>query len=375
MAVFIPNNSYAPARRFAGRRVFLSFLLLSVSGLIACGDGASSASPPEMPPTKVELAEVQPVPLEDAGEFVATLRSLRSTTIRPDVSGQIRRIHVSSGDRVKPGMPLMQIDARRQEATVSSQEAGIHAQRANVQLARQERDRAKELLDGGIISQQDFDQLDNTYSTAQAQLESLEAQLSEQRVNLQFYQVLAPTVGVVGDIPVRVGMYVSSETDLTTIDGEGMLEVYVQVPVERAANLKLGLPLTILDSSGNELTKTTVSYVSPRVNNQTQSILVKGRLPSEAALRSDQFVRARIVWQTTQGLAVPVLSVTRTGSQHFVYVAESQDGKLLARQRPIEVGQIVGNNFTVRKGLEPNERIVVSGVQTLFDGAPIAAGS
>ncbi|MGH9158497.1 MAG: efflux RND transporter periplasmic adaptor subunit [Vicinamibacteraceae bacterium] len=328
-----------------------------------------------MPPARVKLAEVRPVPLEESGEFVATLRSLRSTSIRPDVAGRIRRIHASSGDRVKPGTPLMQIDARRQEATVSSQQAAIEAQRANVELARQERDRGKALLDGGIISQQDFDQLQNTYATAQAQLESLEAQLEEQRVNLQFFQVLAPTAGVVGDIPVRVGMYVTSETELTTIDGEGALEVYVQVPVEYAADLQRGLPLTIVDSAGKELAKSKVSYVAPRVDNLTQSILVKGRLPDSTALRSNQYVRARIVWRTTEGLAVPVLAVTRMGSQHFIYVAESQEGKMVARQRPIQVGEIVGNNFTVLNGLKPNERIVVSGVQTLFDGAPIAAGS
>ncbi|MPZ18980.1 MAG: efflux RND transporter periplasmic adaptor subunit [Luteitalea sp.] len=328
-----------------------------------------------MPPAKVELQEVQPVPLEEAGEFVATLRSLRSTAIRPDVPGRIRRIDVSSGDRVKQGTPLMQIDPRRQQAAVSSQQAAIQAQRANVELARQERDRGKALLDGGIISQQDFDQLANTYSTAQAQLESLEAQLTEQRVNLQFFQVLAPTTGIVGDIPVRVGMYVTSDTDLTTIDGEGALEVYVQVPVEYATDLAVRLPLTIVDNAGKELAKTTVSYVAPRVDSQTQSILVKGRLPDSAALRSDQYVRARIVWRTTEGLAVPVLAVTRMGNQHFIYVAESQEGKTVARQRPIQVGEIVGDNFTVRSGLEPNEQIVVSGVQTLFDGAPIAAGS
>lgn len=375
VASFMSNDNSMAAHPTTKRRVFFFLLLLMAPGLAACGGSTSSAQPPQMPPARVKLAEVRPVPLEERGEFVATLKSLRSTSIRPDVSGRIRGIHVRSGDRVKPGTPLMQIDARRQEATVSSQKAAIEAQRANVELARQERDRGKALLDGGIISQQDFDQLQNTYSTAQAQLEALEAQLREQRVNLQFFQVLAPTAGVVGDIPVRVGMYVTSETELTTIDGEGALEVYVHVPVEYSADLERGLPITIVDNAGNELAKTKVSYVAPRVDDQTQSILVKGQLRDSTSLRSNQYVRARIVWRTTKGLTVPVLAVTRMGSQHFIYVAESVDGKLLARQRPIEVGQIVGNNFTVRSGLEPNERIVVSGVQTLFDGAPIATGS
>ena len=87
----------------------------------------------------------------------------------------------------------------------------------------------------------------------------------------------APTAGVIGDVPARVGNQVSPQTVLTTIDQNATLEIQVQVPVERAPNLKRGLPLRVLNADGaGNVAATTVNFISPHVDNQTQSVLVKG---------------------------------------------------------------------------------------------------
>ncbi len=177
-------------------------------------------------------------------------------------------------------------------------------------------------------------------------------------------------------MPVRVGNQVTTQTLLTTIDQNDTLEVNVSVPIERAAALKLGLPLQVLSSDGAQrLAATTVSFVSPRADDQTQSVLVKGNVKNpDGALRAAQYVRARIVWKTADGLVVPVTAVLRVNGQLFAFVAEpAAGGTLAARQRPIKVGPIVGDNYPVLEGLKAGERIVVSGAQKLADGAPIAA--
>ena len=310
------------------------------------------------------------MPIEDASEYVASIQSLSSTGIKPEVSGEVTRIYVKSGDHVTSGTSLFQIDPRRQQATVSSQDSARAAQEAATNYARQQLERARTLLAAGAISQQEFDQAQANYESARSQLSSLTAQLQEGRVTLQYYEVRAPAEGVVGDIPVRVGTRVSSDTVLTSIDRNQVLEVYVQVPLERSGDLRLGLPLRIVDGAGNRLAETTVAFVSPTVDDQTQSVLVKGRLTG-GTLRSLQFVRARIVWRNTQGLVVPVLAVTRINGQPFVFVAEQQSGRLVARQRSVQLGPIVGNDYTVVGGLQANERVVVSGIQKLADGVPL----
>lgn len=340
--------------------------------MAGCGDSRGGLARMAPPPTLVVLQTVHEVPIEDASEYVASIQSLASTAIKPEVSGEITRILVRSGDRVSAGTPMFVIDPRRQEASVNTQDAALAAQRTAATLADQLLQRARMLFAAGAVSKQDLEQAEANAESAHSQLAAQEARLQQERVTLQDDEVKAPADGVVGDIPVRVGLHVTSDTVLTTVDRNAMLEVDVPVPVNRAPGLRLGLPLTLLDTQGQVLARTTVVYISPSVDEQTQSVLVKGRLPDGGGvLRSSQFVRARLVWHTTEGLAVPVLSVVRINGQPFVFVARDQGGRLVVEQRIVQVGAIVGNDVTVLGGLAAGERIVVSGVQKLVNGAPV----
>jgi RND family efflux transporter MFP subunit len=326
-----------------------------------------------MPPTTVALADATPTAIEDTTEYVATLKSLVSTTVQPQIDGQITQIMVKSGDRVARGAPLAQIDPRRQQAAVSSQEAERAAKEAAVGFARQQQQRASELYAAGAVSKQEFEQAQTALRTAEADLQSLQAQVQQQQVQLRYYTVAAPTAGVIGDVPVRIGNQVTPQTVLTTIDQNDTLELYVSVPIERAGELKIGLPIRVLSGDAKQnLAETKVNFISPHVDDQTQSILVKALVHNPGgSLRSSQFVRARVVWKTSQGLVVPVTAAVRINGQFFAFVAEGAGDKLVARQRALKLGPIVGDNYPVLDGIKPGERIVVSGAQKLADGAPI----
>jgi RND family efflux transporter MFP subunit len=358
------------------------------AALSAAACNRTQAPPPGaqgLPPTTVQFVVAQARPIEDATEYVATLKSLHSTTIQPQIDGQITRIDVKSGDRVAQGAPLMQIDPRRQQAAVSSQEAERASKDANVAYARQQHQRASELYTAGAISKQELEQADTALRTAEADLRSLQAQVQQQEVQLRYFTVAAPTAGIVGDVPVRVGNQVSTQTLLTTIDQNETLEVYVSVPIERAGELRNGLPIQILSSDGHQrLAESAVSFISPHVDDQTQTLLVKGAVINRGgSLRASQFVRARLVWKTADGLTIPITAVSRINGQFFAFVAEdAKDAQrggsgagLVARQRAIKVGSIVGDDYAVASGIKPGERVVVSGAQKLADGAPIMAKS
>jgi RND family efflux transporter MFP subunit len=360
--------------RIFGAAATASLLMLSVA---ACQSQSGAAAPQGFPPAAVKIVPAGLMALDDASDYVATLKSLHSTTIQPQIDGQITQILVKSGDHVAEGAPLLQIDPRRQEAAVSSQEANRVSKDAGVSYARQQQERASALFAAGAISKQELEQAETTLRSAEADLKALQAQVTQQEVQLRYYTVAAPTAGIVGDVPVRVGMQVSPQTLLTTIDQNANLEVYVSVPIERAGALRIGLPMQLLASDNvATLANTSISFISPHVDEQTQSILVKGIVPNPSgALRSSQFVRARIVWKTSQGLTVPVTAVLRINGQFFAFVAEDASGKLVARQRAIKLGSIVGDAYPVLEGIKVGDRVVVSGVQRLADGAPIAAGS
>jgi RND family efflux transporter MFP subunit len=321
----------------------------------------------------VKVIEAKAVPVNDASEYVATLKSRDSAVIMPQVEGQITQIFVHSGDRVTAGSELMEIDPLKQQATVKSSESARAAQQAQLILAKQQYERAQGLASAGVVSKQDLDQAKAAYEAAQAQMDALEAQVREQQVQLHYYKVVAPRTGIVGDIPVRVGDRVTSSTQLTTVDQPGSLEAYVYVPIERSGQLKMNLPVQILDSNGKVLANTRLSFISPQVDNTTQTVLVKARIANgNDALRQSQFIRARIIWGTHQSPEVPILAVTRLAGQYFAFVAEPQNGgAYVARQHPLTVGQTVGNDLEVQQGIKPGDKVIVSGTQFLVDGVPV----
>ncbi len=337
----------------------------------ACSGGKGAAAQgPRGVPVKVEAAHQQSV--DETSEYVATLRSRRSTAVMPQVDGQVTRIFVHSGDRVRLGTPLMQIDPEKQQATVRSVTDMVAAKRAALEYARQQFQRVSDLSRQGVVSGQDLDQARTALDAARADLRSTEAQVREQTVELQYYKVTAPRAGVVGDIPVRVGDRVTASTELTTVDTPGALEVYVSVPVERAGELRIGMPVRIVDDAGKVLAESRIAFISPQVSDETQTVLVKAPIENaKGSLRPAQFVRVRVVWATRQGTLVPVLAVDRVGSEAFVFLAEKKDGMTVARQKLVRLGEIVGNNYLVLSGVRAGEPVIVSGTQFLRDGTPV----
>jgi len=331
---------------------------------------SNAGGPGGMP---VKVLEAKAVPVNDASEYVATLKSRDSAVIMPQVEGQITQIFVHSGERVEAGSPMLEIDPLKQQATVKSQESARAAQEANLILAKKQYERSQGLAAAGVVSKQDLDQAKSALDAAQAQMDSLDSQVREQEVQLHYYKVVALRSGIVGDIPVHVGDRVTTTTILTTIDQPGSLEAYVYVPIEHSSQLKMNLPVQVIDSDGKVLADSRVSFISPQVDSTTQTVLVKARIANgNDALRQSQFIRARVVWGMHKNPQVPILAVSRLGGQYFAFVAEPQNGgSFVARQKPLTIGQTVGNDYEVQGGIKAGDKVIISGTQFLVDGVPV----
>jgi RND family efflux transporter MFP subunit len=362
------SRSFAKASSLILPSALLAVLVFTT----ACGDSKQAkAAAPQAMPVKVQTAKAQKV--DDTTDYVATLKSRDSALVMPQVEGIITKIFVHSGERVAAGAPLVQIDPAKQQATVNSQEHARVAQLAQVKWAQQNYDRVSGLANAGVVSKQELDQARATLDAAEAQLHSLEAQVREQQVQLHYYQVVAPRAGIVGDVPVRVGDRVLTTTTLTTVDRPGSLEAYIYVPIEKSAQLKMNLPVQIVDGSGNSLATSRITFISPQVDTTTQTVLAKATIAnSKDSLRTAQFIRARVIWGSQEKPVVPVVAVSRIGGLYFAFVAEAdQKGGYVVHQKPLQIGQIVGNNYVVLDGVKPGDKVVVSGTQFLIDGVPV----
>jgi len=128
----------------------------------------------------------------------------------------------------------------------------------------------------------------------------------------------------------------------------------------------------LVDDRGRIVSTEKVSFVAPSVDGATQSVLAKAGVEKAGFLRTEQFVRAQIVWTETPALTVPLVALNRVNGQFFAYVAETGDGgTTVARQHAVETGPLVGNDYVVKSGLRAGERLIVSGVQKIRDGSPV----
>jgi RND family efflux transporter MFP subunit len=355
----------------ANPRRILPLLVCAAAWLVA---GCKPAPPPPPPPQAmpVQVAPVTLSPVPNSDTYVATIKSRRSSTMQPQVDGNLVKIFVKSGDLVKAGQVLMRIDPLKQVATVQSQQGTQAQKKAIYDYAEIELDRQRKLFEAGVVSRDAYDQANQAYHNARGDYEANAALTDTQKQQLAYYDIRAPFSGIVGDIPVHLGDYVSPTTLLTTVDENADLEAYIYIPTERAALVRQGLPVEILDSAGKTLVKSKISFLSPQVDNGLQSILAKAEIPRTAQLlRNQQLVNARVTWSTAPAPVVPVLAVSLVGGQTFVYLASPKGDGYIAHQVPVKVGETVGNSYPVLGGLKPGDKVITSGLQFLQEGAPV----
>jgi RND family efflux transporter MFP subunit len=352
----------------------LGIFCLVVGGIVAIGCQKKAAAPAagagQGLPVQTQAVSFSPVP--QSSEYVATIKSRRSATMQPQVDGRLTGISVHSGDHVRAGQMLMSIDPLHQQASVDSAQATERQKKALYDYNTSEIERQRKLFEAGIISRDVYEQAQQAYANTKADYESAGALTKTAQEQLAYYSVRAPFDGVVGDIPVHVGDYVSPTTILTTVDENKDLEAYIYIPTERSTQVRPALEVDLTDTNGNVLEKTKVDFISPEVDSTLQGILVKAPVhATPELLRNAELVKARVIWSTTPMALVPVLAVSRQGGQSFVFIARQQNGHTSAIQTPVTLGDTVGNTYSISSGLNAGDRVIISSTQFLVNGMPV----
>ncbi len=343
-------------------------MILGIGLLAGCSKPAPAPPQMQVTPVQVQAVTLKPVPNSDT--YVSTIKSRRTSTMQPQVDGNLTKIYVHSGQAVKAGQVLMQIDPLKQLAVLQSQQGTQAQKNALYQYNQAELERQKKLYEAGVTSKQSYDLEQQAFQNAKADYESSEALTTTQKQQLGYYEIRAPFAGIVGDVPVHVGDYVSPITILTTLDENVDLEAYIYIPTDRATMVHTGLPVDLLASDGSVLAKSSISFISPQVDNGLQSILAKAEIPkSQQMLRNLQLVNARVTWSTAPKPTVPVLAVVRVGGQPFVFVAAAKGDGYAAHQVAVTLGETVGNTYPVLTGLNAGDKVILSGLQFLQEGA------
>lgn len=345
--------------------------------------GCRKKEPPPPPPLEVAVVPVEEKDVAVTSEWIGTLDGSVNANIRPKVEGYLRRQLYKEGQFVHAGDLLFEIDPRQFKAALEQAQGAVG--QAEAQLAKTSKDveRFSPLAAERAISQQELDNALSAERAAKAALASAKAAVDQSALNLAWTRVTSPIEGIVGIAKSQVGDLVGTSTVMTTvstvdpirvsfgISEKEYLRFAAQINRPNYATTEQGPVLSLLLDDGSVYPEPGRAVLVDReVDARTGTMTVRGFFPNHGhILRPGQYGRVRAAMDTRpHALVVPQRAVAELqGSYRVVVVGE--DGK--AEARAVDMGEKVGNQWVVQKGLKAGEKVVVTGLQYLRPGMAV----
>lgn len=355
--------------------------------LSSCGEKSESGSAAAPPPTAVTVVTLQEQDVNLSAELPARIVAVRSAEVRPQVSGIIQKRLFQEGGIVHAGQQLYQIDDARYKAELKTAEAQLSQAKANYTSVKAQYDRFQGLIRQKAVSQQDFDNVLNSYEQAKAAVAVSEAALQTARINLDYTQVIAPIDGRIGKSAVTEGALVTAQQvqALATIH---QLDP-VHVDMSQSAKTMLSLRQQLLDGRLNQdeapevqlilengetyAHKGALQFSEMSVDSSTGAVTLRAVVPNpDQLLLPGMFVRAELTeGNRRKALLVPQRGVQRDreGNSHVLVVAANNT----VERRMIMVSRAIGSDWLVEAGLRAGDKVIVEGLQKIRPGAPVNA--
>lgn len=309
----------------------------------------------------VSAAPVQSVSWQRQVNAVASLVALQGVHLTPQLPGQVTALYFHSGQYVHGGERLLQLDNSNQLAQLASD-------RATVELARANYERAQRLFRIHAVSEADVQSTHASYDTTQAAV-------AGDRATLAKLAVRAPFSGWLGVREVSLGQYLASGTEIAALNAWDPLRVQFAVPQSEIALVQVGQTVRIaVDAFPGQSFSARVSALGSEVDATSRNITVEAMLPNpQHRLRPGMFAQAQLlVGAPQQVLAVPTVAVTYNTYGDFVYRVEARGAQQVAVATPVRTGDTRDELTQVLSGLKVSEQVVTEGQLKLHDGAPVS---
>jgi membrane fusion protein (multidrug efflux system) len=322
---------------------------------------ASFQPPPEAVTTIVARQEQWPATIAAIG----TVAAVHGVTVSVDLSGIVDSITFDSGRTVSKGETLLRLDTRQERAQLTAAEA----QR---DLAKQNLDRARGLLDQGILAQADYDR-------ASAESKQAEARVGEIRATIERKQIRAPFTGVLGIRQVNLGQYLAGGDAVVPLQSLDPIYVNFSVPQQEVGELRPGREVRVTAEGDKPIVASgRITAVNSVVDPATRNVEVQATFANPGGeLRPGMFVKAEVVL----GMGAPVTALPASAISYAPYgdsvfvVSDLQDPKGASyrgvRQQFVKLGASRGDQVAVLSGVDAGQEVVTSGAFKLRNGAAV----
>jgi membrane fusion protein (multidrug efflux system) len=354
--------------------VFIGLIVIAS----AC-ENKKQPAPQGPPAVPVAVQEVSSSAASYYDEYPAIVRALNEVELRAQVAGYITGIHFKEGETVKKGQRLYSIDQQQTEAAYQQALANLSVQETNLERAKRDVERYRELGKKDAIAKQQVDYAESTYSGALKMVEAAKAAVRSVQTNVRYSTIIAPFDGTIGISQVRLGASVSpGQTLLNTISSDDPIAADITIDQKEIYKFTQLLARktekgdsTFRIAFGNEVYPAAgaISIIDRAVDPQTGTLRIRLTFPNpDHVLRSGMSATLRVLSATGNTVIVPYKAITEQLGEFFVYVADSSK----VTQRKVVLGKQIGTSIIVKNGLKNGETIVTEGVQNLREGAAIS---
>ncbi|MEM8603108.1 MAG: efflux RND transporter periplasmic adaptor subunit [Cyanobacteria bacterium P01_H01_bin.121] len=413
----------------------------------------SAAAPSALP---VSVTTLKTATLKESSDFVGTLEAIAKSDVKAETQGRIQAIPVKPGQYVEAGTVLVVLEPEQAAPDLAGAQAAVTAARAtrdtavqqlkqaqaqqdtaqsNLELAQGNFNRDQYLAEQGAIAQEKLDQTQNALTSAQnaltsakdavqaaqagvtqadAQIQQAQAQADSSTVTAQLKNITAPIAGYLGDITLQIGDFVTSDQAIVTVANLNAFDLRIPIPAGRTSDLRLGLPVELLTpGTDKQLAMGAINFISPTVNTENQTILIKARFANtDQVLRDGESVEAQVIWQEKPGVLIPTTAVRNVAEQDFVFLVTTQapadpassaadqqassnqassnqassnqasstanqteadpaQPQTIVTEQSVDLGPLQGDSYQVEGGLKAGDQIAISGVSQLQNGMPV----
>jgi multidrug efflux system membrane fusion protein len=374
---------------FLGRlRIRLGYLagLAAIAALAAAGGckdaGAPGAQPLQGPSPNVKIARPVSRTVTEWDEYTGRIEAVEAVEVRARVSGYLDKVNFKDGEKVRKGDLLFVIDPRPFKAQLDYASAELERVKSRKELAANDLERAERLFKVKSISKEEYDARQKGLREASAVVASAAANVETARLNLEYTQIRAPIDGRISRELITVGNLVKTDdTLLTTIVSTN--PVYVYVDADERAVLKYrrkngrtavgieGTPVELALADENDFPhRGMLDYIAPREDTATGTITLRGVFPNDDDfLRPGFFARLRVrLGEPYPALLIPDQAIGTDQANRFVWVANPNNE---VEYRTVELGAHIGQLRVIRKGLKPEDWVVIEGLQKLRPGLKV----
>lgn len=353
--------------------LFLNTVLWVAVVAIVVGCEASGQADQAPSPPQVDVAQVLVESVTITETFTGHLEAPETIELRPRVSGYIQEVSFEEGELVEAGDVLFRIDPRPYEARAKSARAELAEARTQSQLAEQEAERARSLMEDRAVSREEYDQRQAALARAQARVSMAEAAMDTAELDLDYTRVTAPVGGRAGRALVTKGNLANADQSvLTTIVSVDPLHVYFDSNESAglgslslvSADANTEVTVTV-DGSEQESRSGRLDYIDNRLDSGTGTLTFRAVLPNpQGTLRPGQFARVEMpVTRLESAVLVDRKAVLTDQDRRYVYVVGDDS---TVERRPVRTGREAGGLLVIEAGLEDGDRVVVNGTQRIY---------